>query len=149
MNIKFFDQNGIALSSPLPNPFITTTQNITVVVENSLNPACSASLIIPFVVHPLPLINLNLDAREDKLVCSNLPSFFVTLDAGVVDSSLTKAYTYIWSKDDVILGAATNSTLDVNAEGTYTVAVSTLSGCTITRTIKVIPSDIATISTLM
>ncbi|SHH03408.1 gliding motility-associated C-terminal domain-containing protein [Flavobacterium micromati] len=148
MNIKFFDQNGISLPSPLPNPFVTATQNISVVVENSINPTCSASLILPFIVRPLPVINLNLDAKQDELVCSNLPTFFVTLDAGITNASATTTYTYIWSRDNIILGGEINSTLDVNTAGTYTVEVSTLLGCSRKRTIKVTPSDIATITTV-
>ncbi|MCL6462731.1 MAG: T9SS type B sorting domain-containing protein, partial [Flavobacterium micromati] len=148
MNIKFFDQNGISLPSPLLNPFVTATQNISVIVENSVNPTCSASLIIPFIVRPLPIINLNLDAKQDELVCSNLPTFFVTLDAGIINASATTTYTYIWSRDNIILGGEINSTLDVNTAGTYTVEVSTLLGCTRIRTIKVTPSDIATITTV-
>ena len=148
MVVKYFDENGDPLSSPLPNPFITATKNITVVVENSNKPVCSASLIIPFVVRPLPIINLNFDKKEDKLICSNLPTFFVTLDAGITNASSTTTYTYIWSKDNAVLGGEINSTLDVNTEGTYTVEVSTISGCTRARTIKVIPSDIATITTI-
>jgi hypothetical protein len=41
--------------------FIARSKSITVIVENSINPSCGASLIIPFVVRPLPMINLNLD----------------------------------------------------------------------------------------
>jgi gliding motility-associated-like protein len=148
MNIKFFDQNGISLPSPLPNPFVTATQNISVIVENSVNPTCSASLIIPFIVRPLPVINLNFDAKDDELVCSNLPTFFVTLDAGIINASATTTYTYVWSRDNIILGGEINSTLDVNTAGTYTVEVSTLLGCSRKRTIKVTPSDIATITTV-
>jgi gliding motility-associated-like protein len=148
MNIKFFDQNGISLPSPLPNPFVTATQNISVIVENSVNPTCSASLIIPFIVRPLPVINLNFDAKDDELVCSNLPTFFVTLDAGITNASATTTYTYVWSRDNIILGGEINSTLAVNTAGIYTVEVSTLLGCSRTRTIKVTPSDIATITTV-
>jgi hypothetical protein len=34
MKISYFDQNGTKLDSPLPNPFVTGTQNISVSVEN-------------------------------------------------------------------------------------------------------------------
>jgi hypothetical protein len=33
MKISYFDQNGTKLDSPLPNPFVTGTQNISVSVE--------------------------------------------------------------------------------------------------------------------
>jgi hypothetical protein len=34
MTVKYFAQNGSPLPSPLPNPFVTGTQNVRVVVEN-------------------------------------------------------------------------------------------------------------------
>ncbi|MFV5695578.1 T9SS type B sorting domain-containing protein [Flavobacterium sp. LB3P122] len=145
MVVKYFDGNGNSLPSPLPNPFVTGTQNIRVVIENPINTTCKASLIIPFIVQPTPKINLNTDASEDRLVCSNLPTFFVKLDAGIQDGSSTSNYKYVWSKDGVILLDKIAYTLDVNAEGSYTVEVATLSGCTKIRTIKVTASDLATI----
>jgi hypothetical protein len=33
---SYFDQNGTKLDSPLPNPFVTGTQNISVSVENPM-----------------------------------------------------------------------------------------------------------------
>lgn len=143
MIVKYFDANGNPLSSPLPNPFVTRTQNVTVVVENPINTTCTASQIIPFIVNPLPKINLNTDGSEDELVCTNLPTFFVQLNAGIQDGSPINNYTYIWSKDGVVIPGKTDYTLDVNAEGIYTVEVATLTGCGRIRTIKVTPSDIA------
>lgn len=143
MIVKYFDANGNPLSSPLPNPFATGTQNVTVVVENPINTTCTASQIIPFIVNPLPKINLNTDGSEDELVCTNLPTFFVQLNAGIQDGSPINNYTYIWSKDGVVIPGKTDYTLDVNAEGIYTVEVATLTGCGRIRTIKVTPSDIA------
>ncbi|SHG95398.1 gliding motility-associated C-terminal domain-containing protein [Flavobacterium fluvii] len=145
--VKYFDGNGNPLSSPLPNPFITGTQNVTVVVENPINTTCKASQIIPFIVNPLPNINLNTNGSEDELVCSNLPTFYVQLNAGIQDGSPTSNYSYIWSKDGVVLAGKTAYTLDVNAEGIYTVQVSNISGCGRIRTIKVTASDVAHIQT--
>ncbi|SDH75022.1 gliding motility-associated C-terminal domain-containing protein [Flavobacterium omnivorum] len=148
MNVKYFDRDGASLPSPLPNPFFSSTQDITATVENTINSNCTASVIIPFIVNPLPPINLNLDGSEDELVCSNLPTFFVTLEAGIQDGSATANYTYVWSKDGVVLSGQSNATLDVNAEGNYTVEVITTLGCSRSRKIKVKASDIATITTI-
>jgi gliding motility-associated-like protein len=147
MIVKYFDANGNPLSSPLPNPFVTGTQNVTVVVENPINTTCTASVIIPFIVQPLPKINLNTNGSEDELVCSNLPTFFVQLNAGIQDGSPINNYTYIWSKDGIVIPGQTSYTLDVNAEGIYTVQVSNISGCSRIRTIKVTASDEAHIQT--
>jgi gliding motility-associated-like protein len=145
MIVKYFDQNNVPLPSPLPNPFISNTQNITVIVENPLNKVCAATTILNFIVHPIPNIDLNLDGIDNKLVCSNISTFFATLDAGIFDGSPTSDFDYIWTKDGIPVG--TNSpTLDVNTEGIYTVEVTNNSGCNRTRTIKVTASNIATIT---
>jgi hypothetical protein len=36
MKVSYFDQNGTKLDSPLPNPFVTGTQNISVSVETQM-----------------------------------------------------------------------------------------------------------------
>ena len=149
MVVKYFDGNGNALSSPLPNPFVTGTQNVKVVVENPINTLCFATITLPFIVNPLPKINLNANGDEDKLVCQNDPSFFVQLDAGIQDGSLPSNYTYIWSKDGTVLPSQLGYTLDVNAEGIYTVEVFNGKGCSRIRTIKVTASDIATIDSIL
>ncbi|SFF06608.1 T9SS type B sorting domain-containing protein [Flavobacterium xueshanense] len=148
MNVKYFDQNGKALPSPLPNPFITGTQNVKVIVENPINTSCFAELTIPFVIDPLPNISLNTDGSEDKLVCQNDPSFFVQLDAGIQDGSPTGNYTYIWSKDGIVLPSQTGYILDVNAEGLYTVEAFNGKGCSRIRVLKVTASDVAHIDTI-
>lgn len=148
MTVKYFDKNGNPLPSPLSNPFTTKTQDVKVIVENPINTSCTTSVIIPFVVNPLPKINLNSDGSEDELVCSNDPTFYVQLDAGIQDGSSTNNYTYIWSKDGTILSGETNYILDVNAEGIYDVEVTNASGCSRIRDIKVTASDIAHIKSI-
>lgn len=142
MVVKYYDQNNVLLPSPLPNPFITITQNITVKVENPLNTICTATTVLNFIVNPVPNINLNLDGLDNELVCSNLSTFFVILDAGITDGSPTTNYDYVWEKDGKPIG--TNlPTLPVNEEGDYTVEVINKSGCSRIRTIKVTASNVA------
>lgn len=148
MNVKYFDQNGNPLPSPLRNPFKTSSQNVKVIVENPINTSCFAELTIPFIVDPLPNIRLNTDGSEDKLVCTNDPTFYVLLDAGIQDGSPTSDYTYVWSKDGVVLIGETKYTLVVNAAGLYTVEVLNSLGCGSIRTIKVTPSDVAHIQSI-
>ena len=78
------------------------------------------------------------------MVCQNIPSFFITLNAGITDGSPTIDYDYIWTKDGQIVGA-NSPTLDVNSVGDYTVEVINNSGCSRIRTITVTASNIATI----
>lgn len=148
MTVKYYDKNGNALPSPLSNPFITTTQNVKVIVENPINTACVAMVTIPFIVNPLPNIRLNLDGSEDNLVCQDNPTFFRQLVAGIDDGSSPNNYIYIWSKDGTVILGQNSYTLDVNAEGLYTVEVINGVGCSSIRTIKVTASDFAKIDSI-
>ena len=143
MDVKYYDQNNVLLPSPLPNPFVANTQNIIVNVQNPLNTICTASTTLSFVVNPIPNIDLNLDGLANELVCSNLSTFFVTLDAGITDGSPDSNYDYVWTKNGNSIG--TNSPrLAVNEEGIYTVEVTNNSGCSRIRTITVTASNKAT-----
>ena len=147
MIVKYYDQNNVLLPSPLPNPFSTATQNVTINVINPLNTVCTATTTLNFVVNPVPNIDLNLDGLANELVCSNLPSFFVTLNAGILDNSPTSNYSFTWSKDGSNLGI-NSPTLGVNTEGVYTVEVKNSSGCSSIRKITVTASNKATIDTI-
>ncbi|VXC08763.1 conserved exported hypothetical protein [Flavobacterium sp. 9R] len=148
MIVRYFDANNNTLPSPLPNPFTTATQNVRATVENPKNTTCIEETLLSFVVNPLPNINLNTDGSEDALVCTNLPTFSVQLNAGINDGSPISNYTYIWKKDGAVLSGQTGYTLDVTSEGIYTVEVATAQGCSRTRTIKVTASDIAKIESV-
>jgi gliding motility-associated-like protein len=147
MIVKYFDGNSNALPSPLPNPFLTGTQNITARVENPLNTSCPATTTLNFIVNPVPNIDLNLNGDSNELICTNLPTFFVTLNAGILDGSPTGNYNYIWTKDGIDL--ITNlPTLGVNSAGVYAVEVINNSGCSRKRTITVTASNTATIESI-
>ncbi|OAB28043.1 hypothetical protein FBFR_09340 [Flavobacterium fryxellicola] len=147
MITTYFDQNGTLLSSPLPNPFVTESQKIIVSVENPLNSICTATTTINFVVNPIPNIDLNLDGASNELVCSNLPAFFVTLNAGIRDNSAVSDYSYIWKKDGTNLDNNA-PTLGVNTVGVYTVEVLNTTGCSRIRTVTVNASNVATIDSI-
>jgi gliding motility-associated-like protein len=140
MAVEYYDGKGVQLSSPLPNPLpVTLSKVIRVVVKNIQSPNCFIAKNFTFRVHPLPRIN----TQDTELVCSNLPNFFVRLTAGISDGTPTTNYTYTWSKDNNLIPNATAATLNVNAEGIYTVNVTNALGCTSEREIKVVASDIA------
>ncbi|TDE30318.1 T9SS type B sorting domain-containing protein [Flavobacterium ranwuense] len=156
-SIKFYKNEADALSE---NDEITNTSNyinngypneqkIWVRVESTSNNACyGLSPRVTLRVNPKPNIDTNDDLDENELVCSNLPTFFVKLDAGIQDGTPSTDYTYVWTKGNVVLTAETGPTLDVNTEGDYTVEVSSLAGCSRIRTIKVTASDIAEIGAI-
>lgn len=155
--VKYYKNEADALSEN--DEIINTTdyrntgypmeQKIWVRVESTADNACyGLSLRITLKVNPKPNIDTNDDFEENELVCSNLPTFFVTLDSGILDGSSATNYTYIWKKDGLILPNDTAPTLNVNQQGDYTVTVSSLDGCSRTRTIKVTASDVAKITTI-
>ncbi|WP_205728587.1 T9SS type B sorting domain-containing protein, partial [Flavobacterium sp. J27] len=144
MIVTYFDENGNPLSSPLPNPFISGSQNITVNVSNPLNTTCAASMIIPLQVNPVPEVEL----IGDGLVCSDNTSFTLNIDAGLIDSSTQNEYNYQWYLDNSLLPNETNYNLVVNNEGVYSVIVTNATNCSRTRTITVTASDVATINNI-
>ncbi|MBS7786239.1 T9SS type B sorting domain-containing protein [Flavobacterium sp. CYK-55] len=145
VRVKYYDGNLQPLPSPLPNPFYTTSQNVTVVVENPINLTCPASTILPFKVWPTPKIRLQ--GRE--LICSDNPNFYKRIDADIVDSSTISNYTFQWYKEGVLIPGATLYTLDVNVPGLYSVDVTSVHGCLKTRVIDVVNSDVAHIDAII
>jgi gliding motility-associated-like protein len=141
MLVNYFDGNGNPLPSPLPNPFLSGSQNISVEVINPLNTTCKAYLTIPLIVHPVPEIEL----YGDELVCSNNPLFTKEISAGLLDETTISNYTYQWFLNNNPISGETNYTLTVNTEGIYTVEVTNSNGCLRTRTLTVTASNIATI----
>lgn len=61
VSVRYFDENGVELSSPLPNPFITKSQKITARIENAtsndLDGKCFDETILDFIVNTVPIAN--------------------------------------------------------------------------------------------
>jgi gliding motility-associated-like protein len=144
MLVNYFDENGNTLPSPLPNPFITTNQNILVEVTNPTNSNCKATLTIPFKVNPLPILTLT----DTELICSDDPTFTKVIDAGLLNPSTSSNFTYEWYFNGTLLNGATNYNLTINTAGIYSVDVTNNNGCTKTRTITVTASNSAVIDVI-
>lgn len=147
MIIKYTYANGSS-STTLDNPFVTQTQNVIIRITNPINPDCYAETTLHFIVRPLPKIDLNTDGDDNVIVCANLPGNIITLTADLTDTTPTSNYTYQWYINSVAIPGATNYTLNINTSGTYTVDATNGFGCTRTRTIVAVPSDIAEIETI-
>ena len=141
MKVYYFDGNNNPLSSPLPNPFVTATQNIKVEVINPVNSSCTATTVIPFVINPVP--NIQLTGKE--LVCSDLSTFTKVINAGLLDETQKANFTYIWTLDGNPITGETNYDMTVNKKGIYKVQTTNNQGCSKTRTIIVNASDKATV----
>jgi gliding motility-associated-like protein len=68
MHVSYFDSDGMALPSPLPNPFTTATQSITIRVENQLSASCYDETVINFIVSQQPIAN----PIADDFVCDDV-----------------------------------------------------------------------------
>lgn len=145
MIVKYYDANNNPLPSPLPNPFIATQQNISVEVINPNNNSCKVTLTIPFVVNPVPNINL----LGNELICSDNPSFTKIINAGLVNTSTINNYTYTWFLHNALIPNQNQYSLTINTEGIYTVEVENSLGCFSTRTITVAASNLAIIDSVV
>ncbi|GAB1309529.1 hypothetical protein KH5_22120 [Urechidicola sp. KH5] len=70
------DSNGALISQPFPPTFSTSTQTITVVVENPANTNCPATITVDFKVNPNPIFDL----VEEDMVCENQLPHFVSVE---------------------------------------------------------------------
>lgn len=137
MTIFYTDADGNSLSSPLPNPFTSGTQTIYVEIENVLNPTCSTSTQIEFIVNPLP----DFSVISPQIVCLNEPYKILTIDTELEDS-----YRYDWEDENGNIISTNSPFAKVSKGGIYTVTASSLEGCKRSLTIDVNESIIATIS---
>jgi gliding motility-associated-like protein len=113
-------------------------QDIWVRIDSTLDNACfGIGIIATLTVKALPKIEL-IDVEK---ICLNKPTEPTRLTAGILDGSPESNYSYVWKKDSSLLQFST-STIDVVTNGIYSVEV-TQNGCSRTRTITVIASDIA------
>ena len=131
-------QEALLETQPLPNNYTNTTPYSQIVyarVED--DNACYGINEVELIVHTLP----HLEDDTSLLYCLNFYPELITLNAGVI-GDLPNNYYYNWSTNE------TTYEIQVNEIGTYTVTVTNTNGCSKTRTITVVPSNIATIDTI-
>lgn len=132
MIVTYTDESGNLLPSPLPNPFLTNTQTITVRVENQLNAVCFDESTIDFVVIEQPVLMM----EDSWPIC----------EGGTVEISADAGYgEYLWSTGE------TSRTIVVEAEGTYEVTATNTYGnlsCSTSKTVSVTNSNVATITNI-
>jgi len=141
MEVHYYDSLGVELPSPLPNPFNTNTQTITVEVVNPTNLTCTDTTDIEFIVNPLP----DFTVETPQIVCSSDPTFTIVLDPQ--ENDVSEVFNYEWAYEDgTILSNA--STLTVFKPGTYSITLTKTDGtdCSRTRDIFVNASELATIT---
>lgn len=97
MIINYFDENGNTLPSPLPNPFTSETQSITIRVENALDANCFDETTLNFMVSEQPVAN----SIANDFIC--------------VDASNNEEHTFnLFNYNTQILEEQSNSTFEVS-----------------------------------
>lgn len=131
-------EDALLEENPLSVSYTNTTPYYQIIyarVEN--DNACYGINEISLTVNQLP----QLEDDEEILYCLNFYPELITLTSGVLEGS-TSNYYYEWSTGE------TTSEIQVNEIGNYTVTVTDTNGCSQTRTITIIPSNIATIESI-
>jgi gliding motility-associated-like protein len=141
MVVSYFDGNNEALPSPLPNPFNSATQSITVTVENPINTTCIATTTFDLIVNSLPEFTVD----TPRIICESGPASTITLD--VYQDDLSEVLDYSWA-DVSGKFISSSQAIDVTSSGTYFVTLTKTDGtnCSRTREIFVVYSEKATIT---
>ena len=140
LDLQYYETYNDALleTNPLNTTYTNTTpynQTIYARVENAN--ACYGISEIELTVFELP----NIETEFTTQYCLNLFPEPIVLNGGIIND-LPNNYYYLWSTGE------NTSTIEVNAPGTYTVRISNTNGCFKDRTLTVLPSNIATITTI-
>jgi hypothetical protein len=141
MEVHYIDQSGYELDNPLPNPFTTATQSISVEVINPLNTTCIATSTIDFIVNPLP----DFDVITPQIICITDPVSTITLEVSQENPLENLDYNWTNANGNSI---STSKTYDVSEPGTYYVTLTKTDGtlCSRTKSILVTPSAVANIT---
>ena len=132
MVVTYIDESGHTLPSPLPNPYLSESQEITVLVENLLSNICFDETTFKLVVIEQPILNMN----DTWLICEG-DSVDIVADQGYDE--------YLWSTEEG------SSTVTVYEAGTYEVTATNIYEnirCETSKTVTVIESNVATITNI-
>ena len=147
-NIKYFatENNALLEKSQITDP--TSYENETPYnqfvfarIEEGNN--CYGISKIKLEVYKLP----NIETNGTTNVCENNTLYQANLDAGIIEGQ-TSDYSFLWTKDGVIIPNENSATLKVNKTGIYTVTVTNKTNCSKIRTIEVSESGTATIENI-
>ncbi|MDG2492797.1 MAG: T9SS type B sorting domain-containing protein [Flavobacteriaceae bacterium] len=143
IQFEYTDLSGITqLVNQLPNPFFSSTQQVTVTLKRALNSECSVSSLLNFVVNSIPVVNTN----QEIIRCTNLnPEPIGFLESGSDQYSFD--WVFISTTGERIYLSDTTATIYPEAAGSYEFTATTLDGtyCTLTTRIEVTDSMAAEI----
>jgi gliding motility-associated-like protein len=118
--IKYFDENDIELSSPLPNPFFTSDQTIKVRLENPLYDICFEETFVDFRVKEKPTFDL----PDEEIICiTDNPEVEVS-----ISNPNNANNTYVWRDENNNI-ISNSATAIINQRGFYSVIATSPEGC--------------------
>ena len=135
--VKYFDENNNALPSPLPNPFVTSSQTIRVRLENPDYDVCYEDTEIDFIVREKPTFDL----VDKGVIClTDSPELNINIE------NPNGNHTYTWrDENNNIVSDLPSATF--TRGGVYKVIATSVFGCTSDeQEITINESSIATIS---
>ncbi|SHG45007.1 T9SS type B sorting domain-containing protein [Winogradskyella jejuensis] len=120
--------NAIANVSPIQSPYNAIDGQIIYVRVTNTETECYSITQFGVIVNPLPIVEF-----EDQTICPENFPLRVDADTGFEDDE------YLWSTGEM------TSEIEITVTGTYSVTVTTPSGCTATSEFNVIISEPANI----
>ena len=119
IKVSYYDEKGNTLSSPLPNPFITSSTDITVRLENLIQGSCFDETTVSFLVREKPYFEL----KESDIICMNeSPMLAISVE------NPNGNYSYHWTdENDNTVSNSINFT--ATKGGLYSVVATNSYGC--------------------
>jgi gliding motility-associated-like protein len=117
--VKYYDGNNNALPSPLPNPFYTTSQTISVRLENPNYDVCYEETTIDFRVREKPTFDL---AEKATICMTNTPELTIAIE------NPNGYHSYTW-KDENNTIISSFSDVTISRGGVYKVFATSIFGC--------------------
>ncbi|WMI65635.1 T9SS type B sorting domain-containing protein [Aestuariibaculum sp. YM273] len=136
VTVSYFDEQGNLLPSPLPNPFLTENQTITIRVTNNTTEdpdgACFDETTLKFIIHEQPIANavdpqeFCDDGTDGTYINDGLHNFDTSTFSNVIlgnQANMDIYFSYIDSNGTAIINATTLPNPLVSATQTITVDV--------------------------
>ena len=129
-------RNSITNTSNYRNIGYRNSQDIWVRIQSNINPNCfHYGPYIKLIVDPLPEIS----KTEEVLLCQESAVISHIIDAGLPATAVISNYTYEWKHNGIVVG--TNYSMTATEEGIYTVKVTSVQLCDITKEMTVVLSN--------
>ena len=131
-----FTDNGSVIANP--QNYTNTSQGQIVVAKMQKPSGCFEFANIVLKVYQNPEIK----SDESLYYCTDTFPATITLESGLLNGNPTD-YSILWSTGE------TSNEIQINAIGDYTVSLTNINGCEVSRTITILPSNMAIVSEIL